>query len=67
MDRWKEQYSDLCHARPSSEESTLAEMEQPDILHELDEMPTISELSKTIDQLALGKPEVVTTSNNQIV
>ncbi|XP_047482493.1 uncharacterized protein LOC125034636 [Penaeus chinensis] len=33
-------------------ESALAAMEQLSVLHELDEMPTISELSKAIDQLA---------------
>ena len=54
MDRWKEHYSDL-YARPSYvSESALAAMQQLDTLYELHKMPTISELSKTIDQLVPG-------------
>ena len=55
MDRWKEHYSSL-YATPSTvSESAIAAIEQCEVLHELDEMPTISELSKAIDRLAPGK------------
>ncbi|XP_047494975.1 uncharacterized protein LOC125043065 [Penaeus chinensis] len=55
LDRWKEHYSVLYSRQSSVSESALAAMEQLSVLHELDEMPTISELSKAIDQLAPGK------------
>ena len=55
MDRWKEHYSSL-YATPSTvSESALAAVQQREVLHELDEMPTISELSKAIDRLTPGK------------
>ena len=55
MDRWKEHYSNL-YSRPSTvSESALSAMEQFTVMHELDELPTLSELSKAIDQLAPGK------------
>ena len=55
MDRWKEHYSDL-YSRPSTfSESALATIEQLSVLHELDEMPTITEVNIAIDQLAPGK------------
>ena len=55
MDRWKEHYSEL-YSKPSvvSEPAFFA-IEQLSVLHELDELPTISELEKAIDQLAPGK------------
>ncbi|XP_047486851.1 uncharacterized protein LOC125037704 [Penaeus chinensis] len=55
LDRWKEHYSVLYSRQSTVSESALAAMEQLSVLHELDEMPTISELSKAIDQLAPGK------------
>ena len=55
MDRWKEHNSDLCARSSNVSESALAAMEQLDILHELEEMTTISELSKAIGQLAPDK------------
>ncbi|XP_047500203.1 uncharacterized protein LOC125046469 [Penaeus chinensis] len=55
MDRWKEHYSALYSRQSTVSESALAAMEQLSVLHELDEMPTISEPSKAIDQLAPGK------------
>ena len=45
LDRWKEQYSSS-YAIPSTiSKFALAAMEQHEVLHELDEVPTISELS----------------------
>ncbi|XP_047472864.1 uncharacterized protein LOC125027771 [Penaeus chinensis] len=55
LDRWKEHYSVLYSRQSTVSESAVAAMEQLGVLHELDEMPTISELSKAIDQLAPGK------------
>ncbi|XP_047490815.1 uncharacterized protein LOC125040304 [Penaeus chinensis] len=55
LNRWKEHYSVLYSRQSTVSESALAVMEQLSVLHELDEMPTISELSKAIDQLAPGK------------
>ena len=55
MDRWKEHYSDLYTRTSEVSESALAAMEQLSVLHELDELPTISELNKAIDQIAPGK------------
>ena len=55
MERWKEHYSDLYSRQSTVSESALAAMEQLSILHELDEVPTISDLKKAIDQLAPGK------------
>ena len=55
MDRWKEHCSDLCTKPSVVSEPALAAIEQLSVLHELDEMPTISELSDAIDKLASGK------------
>lgn len=55
MDRWKEHYSEL-YSKPSVvSEPAFSAIEQLSVLHELDELPTISELEKAIDQLAPGK------------
>ena len=55
MDRWKEHLSDLYARTSTVSESALAAMEQLSILHELDDLPTVSELKKAVDQLAPGK------------
>ena len=55
MGRWKEHYSDLYSRQSTVSESALAAMGQLSTLHELDEVPTISDLKKAIDQLAPGK------------
>ena len=55
MDRWKEHYSEL-YSKPSVvSNSAFSAIEQLSVLHELDELPTISDLEKALDRLAPGK------------
>ena len=51
----KDHLSDLHYRRSNVSESELADVEQLNVLHDLDEIPTISVLSKAVDQFVPGK------------
>ena len=54
-ERWKEHFSEL-YSKPSEvSNSAFSAIEQLSVLHELDELPTISDLEKALDRLAPGK------------
>ena len=55
LDRWVEHYSELYSKENVVHQSALDALDHLPLMPELDEAPSINELSKAIDRLILGK------------